>query len=64
MEGAFNHHFMNSHSIHHPEKPLFLLSLQTSFGEQGRESIGNDPDPPTFTICWSPWFDRRGFREG
>src|SRR4030043_1592937 len=64
MEGAFDHHFMDSHSIHHPEKPLFLLSLQTSFWGEGRKFIGNDPDPPTLTICGGPGSIGEGFVRG
>jgi hypothetical protein len=50
MDGAFDHHLMDSHSIHHPEKPR-LFSLQAPFRGEGRKFIGNDPDPPSFTIC-------------
>ena len=50
------------HSIHHPEKSLLLLPLQTSFWREGGELIGNDPDPPSFTVGWSTSSISKGFR--
>ena len=50
MDGVFDHHFMDPHSIHHPEKPR-LFSLHTSVRGEGGKFIGNDPYPPSFTIC-------------
>jgi hypothetical protein len=51
MDGAFDHHFMDSHSIHHPEKALLFFYLPTPLWGEGRKFIGNDPYPPSFTIC-------------
>jgi hypothetical protein len=51
MDGAFDHHFMDSHSIHHPEKPLLFFYLPTPIWREGRKFIGDDPYPPSFTIC-------------
>jgi hypothetical protein len=53
MDGTFDHHFMDSHSIHHPEKPL-LFSFQTPLWGEGRKFVGNDPYPPSLTICQTP----------
>ena len=50
MDRAFDHHFMESHSIHHPEKPR-LFSLYASVRGEGGKSIGNNPYPPSFAIC-------------
>jgi hypothetical protein len=45
---------MDSHSVHHPEKILLFFSLPTPLRGEGRKFIGNDPDPPSFTVCRTP----------
>jgi hypothetical protein len=52
---------MDSHSIHHPEKSLLLFSLQIPFWGKGRKFIGNDPNPPSFTIGGTSASISKGF---
>jgi hypothetical protein len=64
MDRASDYHLMDSHSIHHPEKSLLLFSLQTPFWRKCRKFIGNNPDPPSFTICRTALSIGKGFMGG
>ena len=49
MDGVFDHHFVDPHSIHRPEKPR-LFSLHTSVRGEGGKSIRNDPYPSSLAV--------------
>jgi hypothetical protein len=62
MDRTSDDDLVNSHSIHQSEKSLLLLPLQTPFWRESRELIGDDPDPPSFTVGWSTTSIGKGFR--